>query len=77
MTTPDLDGTCGDCATGKCHGTEPDDCGCARHDASVNAHLDACMECGGDHGEAIHYDDRCFGCGEVHDGTIACSAQPH
>ncbi|WP_326642970.1 hypothetical protein OG884_06015 [Streptosporangium sp. NBC_01755] len=28
------DGTCGDCATGKCHGTESDDCGCARHEVS-------------------------------------------
>ena len=30
------DGTCGDCADGKCHGTDPDDCGCARHEASVD-----------------------------------------
>jgi hypothetical protein len=29
------DGTCGDCADGKCHGGDPDDCGCARHSASV------------------------------------------
>jgi len=55
------DGTCGDCMFGRCHGTAPEACGCDRHDASVNA----------------HYDDRCFGCGEVHDGTNACSAQPH
>jgi len=28
------DGTCGDCADGRCHGGEPGQCGCARHDAS-------------------------------------------
>lgn len=50
---PDIydDGTCGDCATGKCHGTEPDDCSCARHDVSIASALVACG-ClnGGDHG---------------------------
>lgn len=44
------DGTCGDCMFGRCHGTEPDDCGCARHEASV-AEVD---------------DELCIGCGEVH-----------
>lgn len=39
---PDLparadDGACGDCATGRCHGTDPGDCGCDRHNASVEA----------------------------------------
>ncbi|WP_157253127.1 hypothetical protein [Nonomuraea typhae] len=33
----DDDGTCGDCMSGKCHGTEPEECGCARHDVSVEA----------------------------------------
>lgn len=28
------DRTCGDCAEGRCHGGEPDDCGCDRHAAS-------------------------------------------
>lgn len=32
-----LDETCGDCMSGKCHGGEDGDCGCARHDASVEA----------------------------------------
>jgi hypothetical protein len=31
------DGLCGDCMDGKCHGTDPDDCGCDRHAASVEA----------------------------------------
>lgn len=31
------DGTCGDCMYGRCHGTEPEECGCARHEASVEA----------------------------------------
>jgi hypothetical protein len=31
------DSLCGDCMDGKCHGGEPDDCGCARHAASVEA----------------------------------------
>lgn len=30
------DGTCGDCAEGRCHGGDPDDCGCDRHAASVD-----------------------------------------
>lgn len=29
-----VDGTCGDCTEGQCHGADPDDCGCDRHDAS-------------------------------------------
>lgn len=28
------DGTCGDCAEGSCHGSDPGNCGCDRHDAS-------------------------------------------
>lgn len=31
------DGTCGDCMFGRCHGTEPAECECARHEASVEA----------------------------------------
>lgn len=29
------DGTCGDCESGRCHGGDPEECGCARHAASV------------------------------------------
>ena len=34
------DGTCGDCMFGRCHGTDPDDCGCDRHEASVGEGAD-------------------------------------
>ena len=29
--------TCGDCLALQCHGADEDECGCARHDASVEA----------------------------------------
>lgn len=33
----DLETTCGDCLELQCHGAGEDECGCARHDASVEA----------------------------------------
>lgn len=33
----EIETTCGDCEDGDCHGAEEDDCGCARHEASVAA----------------------------------------
>lgn len=33
----EIETTCGDCLELECHGADADDCGCARHDASVEA----------------------------------------
>lgn len=33
----DDEGLCGDCMEGRCHGGDPECCGCARHEASVEA----------------------------------------
>jgi hypothetical protein len=33
----EIETTCGDCVELQCHGAGDDDCGCARHDASVEA----------------------------------------
>lgn len=60
------DGTCGDCADGKCHGTDPDDCECARHSASVerDAHPADCG-CPGCTGQC--YCAGCIGTGRCDD----------